>query len=284
MLTSLTMFLMHLICSDVCFSPSLDSKYLSIFSVAFKSVDSTFFYRVAAFKHIPVAFFLIGASFMAAIGLNHFLETGTIQRLLGTYRGMESKDELRTEMATALLKSVSKISSCSFCCHLILTRLLPVIHTGLIAYKMSAFVEIQFDPFTLFHTQQTLYTSYMVPVQNRSDVLLDLFPRKTVYEFYQFGTSGTYFNVDVYCTQATASVLELTYLILLYIIVLFWYIMIIDKIVVSNYMLVYGCFYAKGSNLKFGSRILLFMIKKNIDNLLMEEILDLSYAENIQIA
>ncbi len=124
---------------------------------------------------------------------------------------------------------------------------------------------------------------YTVPVQNRTDVFLDLFPRKTVYEFHQYGASGTYINIDADCTQATASVLELSYLVPLYMVVLFWFIMIIDKLVVTNYTLAYGCYYAKGSSLKFGSHILLFMIKKNVDNLLMAEIMDLVCAENIEM-
>jgi hypothetical protein len=220
------------------------------------------FYRIASFKHIPAAYFLIGASFMASMGLNHFLETGTVQRLIGNYKGMESKDELRTEMANALFKSVSKINSCYFCTNFIVMQLLPVLHTGFIAYKMSAFVGISFNPFILYNTHQLLDMSYMLPLANRTDELLDLFPRRTVYEFHQYGASGTYINIDVYCTQAQASVMELCYLVLLYIVVLFWFIMIIDKLVVTSYVLAYGCFGAKGSNLKFGSRILLFMIKK----------------------
>ena len=124
------------------------------------------------------------------------IEGGTLQRVLGNYTGfMEYRKNVRTERATAILQSVTKINGFWYLVKLFAMHILPVIHTGYIVYQMCAFVGIQFQVNMIAPTQYLL-SCIFEPNDTRNDTLYNVFPPNTMYMTQVYYPNGTSMTID----------------------------------------------------------------------------------------
>ena len=202
-----------------------------------------FHFRPATSRYLPLLFFFVGASFWIGKGLIVLIEGGTLQGIVGNFMSrMDCTENELTEIATVILQRVSKINGYIYCFKLFVMHFLPLIHAAYIIFQMCAFADIQFQINLLTPTQDLLFHLYYEPSDIRED---------------------SFRNV-------------LCYLNLLYITIVSFYALILDMLLTTILLLANVFTLTKNPKLTFGSRVLLYMVKRNVDSLLMREIYELS--------
>ena len=226
------------------------------------------FSRPATFKHMPLIFLLIGTSFWALKSLNKLIEGSTMKRIVGNPLTTQGTKE-RNDKAMCVYYCIKHLNCHVYLIRLFLMHFFSLFLTFVVANYMLHFVELELD-FNLFtDIQKKFEVAYFVPFMNRTqneDIMIDLFPRFTIHETGYMGASGTWRNVDIFCVQPTASLLELSYLSLLYLVGVALSIMIVEKLFCIVYVL-YQCLIPRYSALSFDKRVVLYLVTKNVDPL-----------------
>ena len=245
-------------------------------------------FRNATFKHLPMLFCFAGSSFWIVKCVMAYMEGGLIDGIVGNFNnGLEACPKLRKKAACAIVECIQKSNTCGYLFKLIVAHILPIIMTAFLAYIMLHFLSIDINYQISKNLYELFLMAYNTPVPLRSDHLLELFPRKTSYEHWVFGPSGTYSNHDVLCIQSTASALELMFLTLTMQVISVFLVMVLEQFFTVQCMVLFARFanpHLNNDNTEkgkwsFSEMVVIFLVRKNVDALLMDEIW-LEYSKN----
>ena len=210
-----------------------------------------------------------------------------MQRIVGNFMGgMEYTEKERNKIATAILQCVTKSYGFCYFVKLLVMHILPVVYTGFIVYQMCAFVEIQYQSNLLSQAGDLLSQHFSTSrdvrsdtyVYTRNDSLLNVFPRNPMYQTNCPDSTGTDTTIKIKCIQFAANYMELVYLLQLFLLIVCFYIMIVDFALLALKLLLAACFsHSKIFKLSFGAHVLLLLIRKNVDPLLFREIHERTY-------
>ena len=188
-----------------------------------------------------------------------------------------AKEKDRKEVAKSIAKCVEQGFFSGYIFKLFFIHCLPIVNTALIGYVMCTFLDITFSHNAMTAVVELTKEVYDTPIELRHDHLLVLFPRRTVYEQWIHGPSGTFVNRGSVCVNSTASILEISYLVLLATVLVVLVLMIADKffasiVLICNFVYKQSNGGVNHSNLQFGQCVFMLLLQKNIDPLLMDEI------------
>lgn len=236
-------------------------------------------FRPATFKHLPMLFAITGASFWVLKALMVVVEGGHLDRLLSLYNppGQSlSKENERKDAAKAIAKHVATNTFGTYTIKLIVIHLLPILNTVIICIVMAQFLEIPFDHNIFSHTLGLIRYVYGAPYSTRTDTLKDSFPRKTVHQQSFIGVGGRQNTHDAACVHSTAAILEMSYLILLFVSLVVLVLMIFDKIfqlIIFSFFMRYGNPHNLDSDDLTGFQyVFIFILQKNVEQVLMQDI------------
>ena len=132
---------------------------------------------------------------------------------------------------------------------------------------MCTFLDITFSHNAMTAVVELTKEVYDTPIELRHDHLLVLFPRRTVYEQWIHGPSGTFVNRGSVCVNSTASILEISYLVLLATVLVVLVLMIADKffasiVLICNFVYKQSNGGVNHSNLQFGQCVFMLLLQK----------------------
>ena len=155
-------------------------------------------------------------------------------------------------------------------------QLLPIVHTALVTFVMCSLIDVTFELTTMRQIMGLINQNYHIPIHNRTDNLLNIFPRRSSYVMETYGPTGTVQIHDIFCVHPQAANLEVVYLTLALVNTAAYFIMVLEKIVILNIIIFNAAVTKISSEIPLATRILLFFMQKNLDPLLSKEIVVLT--------
>ena len=195
-------------------------------------------------------------------------------RILGAIvPGPGDQDKVTKENAKQIAKQIKAQNFNGYFIRNLIVHLLPIVHLGVIASCMMTFVEIPMSPFAFSKSFELLHTVYFESYPDRTDFAATRFPRKTVYVANIHGPSGTFEIKDILCFHSTASVLEITFCLLLVCVLMVFVIMIFDKLIMGVFFAFYIHFgqpqRINKNHLRCFDYFAIYLIQKNVSPNLM---------------
>ena len=149
-------------------------------------------------------------------------------------------------------------------------NVLPFCYGCLVLWGMAYLAEIDFDMRIVNTLNAFIWFHFHVPDKERNDAeefdqLMNLFPREAGFVEYRTGVSGTLERLDMRCEFPTHGDFESCYLLLMLSLCIGLWVMFIKKLLILITITLYCSLASIKSSVTWHKRIVLYLLKKNVD-------------------